>query len=184
VSDSIRYAELNGVYILKFEGDIRVTLCASLDEFIDRMFANDQLKYIILDLSQAKNIDSTALGMIAKIAVQSQANLKIFPLTLSTNPDVDRILECMGLPQVLNIVESLESVDTIKLQNELKAISEENQFKDMPLHDHSQEYLCEKVLEAHKTLMSLNQSNKIIFHDLVSNLEEERNEYCVDKSKP
>jgi len=172
VSDTIRYAEVDGVYILKFEGDIRVTLCASFDEFIARMFANPKLNAVFLDLSKAKNIDSTALGMIAKIASQSIKVLQASPTTLSTNPDITRILECMGLAQVLNIVKSgdFENVTTEKA-----AI-----VKNMPLGDHTHAQMCEKVLEAHKALMALNETNKAVFHDLVSGLEKERSNYCAE----
>lgn len=169
MSDTIRYAEVEGNYILKFEGDIRVTLCASFDAFIDSMFSNPKISNILLDLSQAKNIDSTALGMIAKIASQSIKILQKTPTTLSTNPDIDRILECMGLSQVLNMVRTL-SIENPAIKNA--------KVKDMPLGDHTQAQMCEKVLEAHKLLMALNESNKAVFHDLVSGLEAERSEYC------
>ena len=170
MSNTIRYAELEGSYILKFQGDIRVTLCASFDAFIERMFENPMLKSILLDLSDAKNIDSTALGMIAKIAELSKAHLLIMPTVLSTNPDIDRILECMGLPQVLNLVKSLEDEEIFKTVKK-------SSIKDMPLCDHTQEEMCKKVLEAHKSLMALNSSNKAVFHDLVSSLEEEHLNY-------
>lgn len=171
MSDTIRYAEVEGNYILKFEGDIRVTLCASFDAFITHMFANPRLNSILLDLSKAKNIDSTALGMIAKIAAQSIKVLQQQPTTLSTNPDIDRILQCMGLPQVLNMVKSLDLE---------KHACKDAKVKDMPLGDHTQAHMCGKVLEAHKSLMALNESNKAVFHDLVSGLEAEQSNYFTD----
>ena len=83
--DTIRYAEIDGAYLIKFQGDIRVTLCASFDAFIKEMFENPRLNTIFLDLSEAKNIDSTALGMIAKIAAQSKSLLKVPPTVLSVD---------------------------------------------------------------------------------------------------
>ena len=162
--DTIRYAEIDGGYLIKFQGDIRVTLCASFDAFIREMFENPKLNTIFLDLSEAKNIDSTALGMIAKIAAQSKSLLKVPPTVLSVNPDIDRILECMGLDTVLDMVDTPDA-----LGEKLK-----NYVKEMPRCDHTPEEMCEKVIEAHKALMALNSNNKAMFKDLVSGLEEEK----------
>jgi anti-anti-sigma factor len=167
VTDSIRYAELQGAYLIRFEGDIRVTLCASFDAFIDAMFENPQLNTILLDLSAAKNIDSTALGMVAKIAAQSKKRLKAPPTVYSTNSDIDRTLSCMGLDSVLDQVSSLDA-----LGDRLKTF-----IKDMPLCDCSSEQMCKKVIEAHKALMALNSNNKEVFKELVSGLEEEQSTY-------
>lgn len=164
--DTIRYAEINGAYLIKFQGDIRVTLCASFDAFIKSMFENPELNTILLDLSEAKNIDSTALGMIAKIAAQSKTLLKVPPTVFSTNQDIDRILECMGLNTVLDMVHKPDA-----LGKKLKAY-----VKEMPRCDHTPEEMCEKVIEAHKALMDLNSNNKEIFKDLVSGLEEEQSQ--------
>ena len=35
----ILVAEHDGVYMIKFEGDVRLTLCATVDQYLDRMFA-------------------------------------------------------------------------------------------------------------------------------------------------
>ncbi len=176
MSNKIRYAEHKGSYILKFEGDIRVTLCASLDAFIRQVFSDKQLKSILLDLSQAKNIDSTALGIIAKIAELSSRQLHSRPLVLSNNPDINRTLECMGLKQVLTFVDSFADV-------EATLVKDKSQIKDMPLTDHGQDEMCEKVLEAHKILMALNAHNKAVFHELVCGLEEEKKKYTKQQGK-
>lgn len=166
-NDTIRYAELDGVYLIKFEGDIRVTLSASFDDFINSIFANPRLAAILLDLRDAKNIDSTSLGMIAKIAARSQAELHTLPSVISNQDDINRTLECMGLLTVLNVVGS---------DKELGENLQEH-IKEMPLCNHSPEEMCEKVLEAHKILMDLNKSNQDLFKDLVSGLEEERSQH-------
>ena len=171
MSDTIKYAEIEGCYIIKFEGDIRVTLCASLDDFIVSVFENSKLKSIFLDLSKAQNIDSTALGMIAKIAAKSRQRLLSAPITLSNNSDINRMLECMGLSQVLKLVSNLEMCDKELIE------SFKSQAKDMPLGDHSQAHLCDKVLDAHQALVALSDDNKSAFEELILNLKEERAGY-------
>lgn len=156
---------LNGSYIIKFEGDIRVTLCASLDAFISKIFQDEHLNGVLIDLNDASNIDSTALGIIAKISARSLKQLKCKPTIISGNKDINRILDCMGLSLVFNIVEGLESAE-----HSLEQLS----VQDMPKSDHTQKEVCEKVLEAHRELMSLNDHNKEVFKQLVCGLEEEQ----------
>ncbi len=175
MSDTIRYTESEGFYFLSFEGDIRVTLCASFDDFIETIFAHEGMQGVVLDLSKAKNIDSTALGMIAKLSAKSLQALGHPPTALSTNPDIDRILECMGLDQVLTMVSSFDdSLDTSQLVSNLE---------NMPLSDHSTDELCEKVIEAHRVLMNLNASNQLEFRELVSSLENERSQNQAETKK-
>ena len=160
---NVRYAVLNGSYILKFEGDIRVTLCASLDAFISKIFQDSALVGILVDLNDATNIDSTALGIIAKISARSIKELDCKPTILSSSADINRILECMGLGQVFNIVHRID-------HKALGALV----IKDMPKSDHTQKEMCEKVLEAHRELMALNDHNKEVFKQLVCGLEKEQ----------
>ena len=76
---------------------------------------------------------------------------------VTTHEDISRLLHSMGFDQVFNIVESpLPCPDCLA---------------DLPSQDHSDEVVKAKVLEAHQILMSLNESNREAFHDLVTALE-------------
>ncbi len=39
----------NGVYMLKFVGDVRVTLCATVDDYLERMFSDTEFKSVLVD---------------------------------------------------------------------------------------------------------------------------------------
>jgi len=169
-SNTICFAESEGLYLLKFIGDIRVTFCISFDSFIETIFDHAALKGIVIDLTDAQHIDSTALGMIAKISAKSAKKLGHSPITISTQPDINCILESMGLNKVLTIVNEL---DLESLKNiSVKDIPQKN----MPSHESSHESRIEtykKVIDAHRVLMDLNSNNQLIFQDLVSSLESE-----------
>lgn len=156
-SGRILYAVHDGTYVIKFAGDVRVPLCASLEGFLDRMFSDPELCAVLIDLTETVAIDSTALGLIAKIAVVLRQRLDKKPVILSTNPDVNRILGSMGFDRVFLILE--------------KAPAPEGALDELPFNEPSQQELTRHVIEAHRVLMSLNEKNKATFRDLVAALE-------------
>ncbi len=76
---------------------------------------------------------------------------------MTTNPDISRLLQSMGFDQVFNIVD--------------RPIPCTDCLTDLPSQDQNEEVVRSKVLEAHKILMGLNDSNREAFHDLVNALE-------------
>jgi len=47
----------DGTYVLRFEGDVRLTLCVAIDDFLKKMFADSRFTAVIIDLSQAQYLD-------------------------------------------------------------------------------------------------------------------------------
>ncbi len=41
-----------GVYVLLFQGDVRLTLCTAVDSFLDRMFDDAGFRSVVVDLGQ------------------------------------------------------------------------------------------------------------------------------------
>ena len=71
-SGTIKFAEQDGTFILKFIGEVRLTLCSALDATIQRMFNASNFSAIVIDLTEAYNIDSTTLGLMAKLSILSR----------------------------------------------------------------------------------------------------------------
>jgi anti-anti-sigma factor len=153
----ILVADHNGVYVIKMVGDVRLTLCISFDQFIDNMFSHQQFSTVLFDLSEAEAIDSTTLGLMAKISLLGRDRHGITPVILSTNPSVNRILQTMGFQDIFKIVNQLEA-PVAPLQPLPAIAAEESEVQD-------------KVIEAHKVLMSLNEDNRETFRNLVKMLE-------------
>ena len=153
----ILVADHAGVYIIKMVGDVRLTLCISFDQFIDAMLAAENFSSVLFDLSEAEAVDSTTLGLMAKISLLAQEQRNITPVILATNASIKRILDTMGFADIFSIVDQLDVA--IAPEKSLTAIEcDEQQVK-------------EKVLEAHKILMGLNAQNHDTFKDLVNMLE-------------
>ena len=60
----ILFAEQNGVHVLKFIGEVRLTLGPTISTFLERLESCDGFQSMIIDLSETETIDSTALGLI------------------------------------------------------------------------------------------------------------------------
>lgn len=153
----IGVADRDGVNVIKMSGDVRLTLCLSFDTYIEEMFAKEDFCAVIFDLTEAEAIDSTTLGLMAKISLLAQAKDKPRPTIVANTPGINRLLGCMGFAEIFDIVEDLgQEFDTEVCLAE--ADMDECQAK-------------EKVIEAHKILMDLNARNASTFRDLVNTLE-------------
>lgn len=156
-SGKILVARKNGVYVLKFVGDVRLTLCTALDIFLERMMADIALKAVFIDLVDTDGIDSTSLGFLAKISISTKKYCNWIPTIISTNKDITRILLSMGFDSVFHIVES--------------RLDEAGSLHKLPVVESSEEEARERVVEAHKILMGLNDENREKFKELVEMLE-------------
>lgn len=154
----ILVAQSQGIYIIKFVGDVRLSLCSTLDQFTDQMFESEEFKTVIIDLTETQCIDSTSLGQLAKISILYKDKYGQLPTIISTQDDINRILMSMGFDQVFYIVKEL--------------VSHVEYLDELPLKSVDEAEMKKRVLEAHKLLMDMNQNNRDAFQDLVNSLEE------------
>ena len=147
-----------GTYVLKLTGDVRVTLCATLDDFLHRMFSDQDFKSVIVDLSDAEGVDSTTLGLLARLSIKAGAIQGHPPALVTPNPDITRILTTMGLDDVFDLIEVAPRALGSDL-GELDPCSATNDEVRL------------RVIDAHRTLMELNERNEEAFRELVASLE-------------
>ena len=157
----ILVADHQGVYVIKMVGDVRLTLCVSFDRYIEELFQKNDFCTIVFDLNDAQGLDSTTLGLIAKIAVKSESVKNICPTVMCSNEGILQLLSSMGIDTVCQIIEST-SYDYCATR-EFSPLS--------PIAD-QERTVKDKVLESHCVLMSLNESNRETFKDLVQTLEQ------------
>lgn len=154
----ILVAESQGIYILKFIGDVRLSLCSTLDQYTDQMFTDGGFKTVIIDLTETQCIDSTSLGQLAKISILYKEKFNQLPTIISTSEDINRILTSMGFDQVFYIVKEV--------------VSKVEYLDELPMQAVDEEEMRRRVLEAHRLLMDMNESNREAFRDLVDSLED------------
>lgn len=156
----VLYAMHDGTWVLRLTGDVRATWCAALDALLERRFADVSLRNVVVDLRDTTNIDSTMLGVLARIGIRSRDRLHQRPLLVAPNPDVRRLLDTLCLDKVLNIVDDATLAGC--------------ECSELPLLERSNSELCSQVTGAHRALMDLDERNRNTFKDVVASLEEEQ----------
>lgn len=156
-SGKIKFAEQDQTFVLKCIGEVRLNFCAILNDTIEQAIATGNIRAIIIDLTEVTSIDSTTLGLLAKLSILSRKSFGMLPTLASTNPDISQQLDAMGFAQVFNIVHTPAPCPEC--------------LNDLPDQPQSEAVVRERVLEAHRILMELNESNRAAFRDLVSLLE-------------
>ena len=144
--------------MLKLVGDVRLTLCCTLDQLFEKVFADREIDSIVIDLTRADNLDSTTLGLLAKIAVKASLAGLHQPSIISSNSDITLLLESMGFRQYFLIME--------------KPMTSEKELSEVAQLAGSEEHLRAQVLDAHRTLMAMNDHNREAFESVVQALED------------
>jgi anti-anti-sigma regulatory factor len=155
-SGKILAADYKHMAMLKFVGDVRVLMSSTLDSYCQGLYRRAVLDAMVVDLSDTTGIDSTALGLLAKMAIQLRNRFNVIPTIVSPNPDITRILRSMSFDLIFNIVASRNNADT--------------KYQELKQQRESEDSVREKVIDAHLTLMTLSEENRLEFQDLVQSL--------------
>ncbi len=152
----IQYTEHDGHYTIQMLGQVRYTMSQGLDRLIERMSTDPNVRSVTVDLTRVDYLDSTNLGLLARIATLSLERFK-HPATLfSHKKEINEVLNCMGFDQVFDITEKQQDVADIPFD-----ITEETTSASSLL------------LKAHRNLCHMNSRNAAVFHDIVELLESE-----------
>lgn len=155
----ILVAENDGIYLIKLMGDVRLTLCTSLNDYIDRIFSRDTPTEVYVDLLEAQGVDSTTLGLLAKLALYCRKQLDDNARLLCTDRSILRILESMELDELFDIL-GLPEPPAMAMVDITPELVDEVAVR-------------QRVLEAHKLLVKLNPDLMGEFTDLIASLEAE-----------
>ena len=156
----ILIGEFDHAYLVKFRGYIRLTLCASLGRYLERIFDRDsQPDQVLIDLSDATGLDSTTLGLIARLALHCQEQFHFKPMVFCDRPDLLRELQTMALDEFLDVVPC--------------AAPQPPGLAELPPVDAPAVELKRRVIDAHKVLASINPEREKEFLDLVRAIEQD-----------
>ncbi len=148
------YGMFEDVCFIKMVGDMKYTECATFDEFLENHFAAGGCPKIILDLSDTIWMDSTVLGLIAKISRHTIAKYNTKPLIYSTNEDLNLLLKNMGFDNYFHVVERPEHIT--------------DDLKELEIVTKSSLEMKKIMLEAHESLIELSEDNKKKFSNVVA----------------
>lgn len=153
----ILVSDQEGSYLLKFSGDVRVTLCGSLNRHMQTIFGSEDVVRVVIDMLEAEAVDSTTLGLIAKLGIHCQTEYGIKVQLFCQSSNILRTLDCMGFEEIIDIFQDVPETST-----ELHAI----EAVDTEIDE-----MRQQVLEAHKLLVKLRPDNQEQFIDLIRALE-------------
>jgi anti-anti-sigma regulatory factor len=150
-------ASEDGTYVIRLVGDVRLTLCATIDEYFQSIYDDPEFASVWVDLCEAQGIDSTTLGLLAKLALRVKKQFGLVPTIYSCDSGINRLLRSMGFQHLYNLRE--------------EACEYESSGSEIPLVKGSEAAVKTKIVEAHRVLMDLNDENRTKFQDLMAVLE-------------
>jgi len=154
---NVLHASHDDVHVLRFIGDIRYTLSPSIDHFLEEIFARSKPAGFVIDLTETDSIDSTNLGLLARLAKRMNTIDTRRITVVSNRAGINSVLNSMALDEVFDIIEDT-CLDTEAAQ-------------EVPQQDIDREVLTRTLIDAHRALMDLNEHNREIFRDVVTKLE-------------
>ena len=153
----ILFVRQGGVVIIRLLGDVRYTISATFKAFLETLFHDTQVTNIIVDLSGTSNIDSTNLGLLAKVATHSHKHLHHKSLLVSDNSDINQVLHSVGFDRVFVLTNHYDMPAA--------------ELEELAPGQANREQLAGILLDAHRTLMGMNEKNHAMFADVVKSLE-------------
>ena len=150
-------ANEGGAYVLRFVGDVRLTLCASIEDYVEQMLDAPDFSSVWVDLCDAEGIDSTTLGQLAKLAIAVEQRYNFRPAIFCCDSGINRLLRSMGLDRLFEMHE--------------KTCCATGFAQLLPMVPGSEDSVRERVLDAHRVLMGVSPENRARFSELVSTLE-------------
>ncbi|MDG1943103.1 MAG: STAS domain-containing protein [Halioglobus sp.] len=151
-------ASQDGVYVIRLVGDVRLTLCTTLDDYFHSMFDDPGFASVWVDLCDAEGIDSTTLGLLARLALSVKERFGFKPAIYSCESGINRLLKSVAFHRLFELHEA--------------ACSNVDDIVEIPVVKGSEEAVKQKVIEAHRTLMNISEENRIRFKDLINALEQ------------
>jgi anti-anti-sigma factor len=156
ITGEVFYAKQHDTYTIKMVGDLRYTLGCALDDFLNQLFARNDYDDIRIDLSEATMIDSTNLGLLAKIANFMRDRFGKRATLVCDNSDINKILDSVGFSDIFIISQD--------------RLSDAQAIQRLPVAEPTKPELTKTLFETHSTLSALNDENRKAFHDIVETL--------------
>ena len=150
-------ASHTGSYVIRLVGDVRLTLCTTIDDYFQRMFDDPEFASVWVDLCDAEGIDSTTLGLLAKLALTVKEKFGFEPAIYSCDPGINRLLKSMGFHRLFVLHEEV--------------CGDAQNITEIPTVGGTEQAVKEKVIEAHQILMNMSDENRARFKDLMTALE-------------
>jgi anti-anti-sigma factor len=156
-SDFYKYRCTDDTLEIKMKGDLKYFKSYCFDQFVEQRLEEYPVPHITIDLSEAEFIDSTNLGLIAKVArLHDEKHVEKVKI-LSPCESVNQVLLSMGFESVFEI--------------ELEAGALGGEFEDVPEEDEGADHIKKTIYKSHKLLSDMNGKNEKTFKSVIESME-------------
>jgi len=156
------FGERAGTLALRLVGEIRYTIAQDLEPALEKALKRADFDTLIVDLRETKLIDSTALGLLARLGRFMLSQRGRRGVIVCPAGDVDTSLRAVCFDEVFVMLrESPEEVDAIH---------------EIPVDNGNNgphRSLGRVMLDAHRELMAVSAKNEATFRNVVRALEAE-----------
>ena len=154
------HAAAGGNHVLRYVGRADYVMAPAIERVGEGLFEANDPRTLVFDLRQATMLDSTNLGLVARLASRvDQAGGRA--AIVSTNDDITDVLRSMGLATMFQIT----SDDPV--------LHEVGPGDEIVLEPTGQRELMRTMLEAHRVLATIDQNDSSGFRAVVEGLESE-----------
>jgi anti-anti-sigma factor len=170
-SGRVVHAESGGVHVLRYIGRVNYVLAPAIRQFADDLISHGGVRGWVFDLTQAELLDSTNLGLLARLAARASDRTDEGParsVIVSTSDDINSVLRSMSFDQIFDIVTAPAASGTGPI--ELPDSAPEESIGGA---EPSQRELGQTMLDAHRALMALSEAGRVEFEHVVAALEAE-----------
>ncbi len=154
----VTHAAQKGVHIFRYFGAVNFTLAPGLQRFLQHLIHDGGVSALVFDLTAAESLDSTNLGLMARVNEQARDAGAANSVIISSNEEIDVVLRSMGFDQTFDVFPATE---------EAPALSAEPVSAEAA----SAQELRRTMLEAHRALMRLSEAGRLEFEQVVACLE-------------
>lgn len=156
---AIYTARIDAIEYIKFKGTIRYSHCSGLEAHIENLFNKKDFEDIAIDMVEARVLDSTALGLLARISIEQNKQTKRKPVILIAEGELLNILNRVCFDQVFNIVLS-------------DSLSTGHNFEQLSNDEDDENKTLQRVVKAHQDLARLADENASLYKDITNALKQ------------
>jgi anti-anti-sigma factor len=154
----VTHAKQDGVHVLRYVGRVDYMSAPAIQRFLDELMQQSPFSGLIFDLTRAEALDSTNLGLLARVNERVCAAGGAESMIVSPSEDINDVLCSMGFDQSFDII---------------RGERQESGAPDAPIDvsTPSAHELRHTMLEAHRALVRLSELGRVQFQDVVACLE-------------
>lgn len=156
----VSYRRVGRYHVLRYTGRVQYTLAPAIERHLDAIVAEVTAGDLIFDLRDATMLDSTNLGLMARVAARADRGDGHHCTIVLGNEDVSQVLRSMCFPEIFDLVTDHPVADEP---------GDEQPIAQTPT---SQVELLRTMLEAHRVLAAMDESDPS-FRAVVAQLEAE-----------